>query len=155
MKKHQDDNGTRGGQITLYRTADGAVQVPCLLRNETLWLTQKAIAELFGVKVPAISKHLTNIFESSELEENQVVSILETTAADGKSYQTQAAETIHDPADASLPDMGLTTWKRAPRGKVLKSDEDLNKTKISSLNRIKYPVEKAKGIAPKYDGRDR
>ncbi len=243
------------GQITLYRTADGAVQVQCLLRDETLWLTQKAIAELFGVKVPAISKHLKNIFESGELDGNRVVSILETTAADGKSYQTRyynldaiiavgyrvnsyqatqfriwatrvlkefvvkgfvldderlkqggklfgkdyfeellerireiraserrfyqkitdiyalsadydpnspitqtffatvqnklhwaitgktAAETIHDSADASLPHMGLTTWKRAPRGKVLKSDVTvaknyLNETQIRSLNRI-------------------
>lgn len=255
MKKRNDDEGAREGQVTLYRTADGAVQVQCLLRDETLWLTQKAIAELFGVKVPAISKHLTNIFESGELDENRVVSILETTAADGKSYQTRyynldaiiavgyrvnsyqatqfriwatrvlkeymikgfvldderlkqggklfgvdyfeellerireiraserrfyqkitdiyalsadfdpnspitktffatvqnklhwaitgktAAETIHDSADASLPNMGLTTWKRAPRGKVLKSDvtiakNHLNETQIRSLNRI-------------------
>jgi hypothetical protein len=255
MKKRNDDEGAREGQVTLYRTADGAVQVQCLLRDETLWLTQKAIAELFGVKVPAISKHLTNIFESGELDENRVVSILETTAADGKSYQTRyynldaiiavgyrvnsyqatqfriwatrvlkeymikgfvldderlkqggklfgvdyfeellerireiraserrfyqkitdiyalsadydpnspitktffatvqnklhwaitgktAAETIHDSADASLPNMGLTTWKRAPRGKVLKSDVTiaknyLNETQMRSLNRI-------------------
>jgi hypothetical protein len=255
MKKRNDDEGAREGQVTLYRTADGAVQVQCLLRDETLWLTQKAMGELFGVKVPAISKHLTNIFESGELDENRVVSILETTAADGKSYQTRyynldaiiavgyrvnsyqatqfriwatrvlkeymikgfvldderlkqggklfgvdyfeellerireiraserrfyqkitdiyalsadfdpnspitktffatvqnklhwaitgktAAETIHDSADASLPNMGLTTWKRAPRGKVLKSDvtiakNHLNETQIRSLNRI-------------------
>ncbi|NLN01374.1 MAG: virulence RhuM family protein [Lentisphaerae bacterium] len=255
MKKRNDDEGAREGQVTLYRTADGAVQVQCLLRDETLWLTQKAMGELFGVKVPAISKHLTNIFESGELDENRVVSILETTAADGKPYQTRyynldaiiavgyrvnsyqatqfriwatrvlkeymikgfvldderlkqggklfgvdyfeellerireiraserrfyqkitdiyalsadfdpnspitktffatvqnklhwaitgktAAETIHDSADASLPNMGLTTWKRAPRGKVLKSDvtiakNHLNETQIRSLNRI-------------------
>jgi hypothetical protein len=255
MKKRNDDEGAREGQVTLYRTADGAVQVQCLLRDETLWLTQKAMGELFGVKVPAISKHLTNIFESGELDENRVVSILETTAADGKSYQTRyynldaiiavgyrvnsyqatqfriwatrvlkeymikgfvldderlkqggklfgvdyfeellerireiraserrfyqkitdiyalsadydpnspitktffatvqnklhwaitgktAAETIHDSADASLPNMGLTTWKRAPRGKVLKSDVTiaknyLNETQMRSLNRI-------------------
>ena len=255
MKKRNDDEGAREGQVTRYRTADGAVQVQCLLRDETLWLTQKAMGELFGVKVPAISKHLTNIFESGELDENRVVSILETTAADGKPYQTRyynldaiiavgyrvnsyqatqfriwatrvlkeymikgfvldderlkqggklfgvdyfeellerireiraserrfyqkitdiyalsadfdpnspitktffatvqnklhwaitgktAAETIHDSADASLPNMGLTTWKRAPRGKVLKSDvtiakNHLNETQIRSLNRI-------------------
>jgi hypothetical protein len=255
MKKRNDDEGAREGQVTLYRTADGAVQVQCLLRDETLWLTQKAMGELFGVKVPAISKHLTNIFESGELDENRVVSILETTAADGKPYQTRyynldaiiavgyrvnsyqatqfriwatrvlkeymikgfvldderlkqggklfgvdyfeellerireiraserrfyqkitdiyalsadydpnspitktffatvqnklhwaitgktAAETIHDSADASLPNMGLTTWKRAPRGKVLKSDVTiaknyLNETQMRSLNRI-------------------
>ena len=52
MKKRNDDEGAREGQVTLYRTADGAVQVQCLLRDETLWLTQKAMGELFGVKVP-------------------------------------------------------------------------------------------------------
>ena len=65
------------------------MQVQCLVRDETLWLTQKAISDLFGVKVPAISKHLKNIFESGELVEDRAVSILETTAADGKSYQTR------------------------------------------------------------------
>jgi hypothetical protein len=56
--------------------------------NDTLWLPQKAIAELFGVEVPAISKHLKNIFTSGELDENSVISILETTASDGKNYST-------------------------------------------------------------------
>lgn len=259
MKKHNDEQprrqGDKEGLITLYRSADGNVQVQCLLRDETIWLTQKAIAELFGVNVPAISKHLKNIFESGELDENRVISILETTAADGKSYQTRyynldaiiavgyrvnsyqatqfriwatrilkdfmikgfamdderlkqggnlfgkdyfeellerireiraserrfyqkitdiyalsadydpkspvtrtffatvqnklhwaitgktAAEMIHGSADASLPNMGLTTWKRAPHGKVLKSDVTvaknyLSETQIRSLNRI-------------------
>ena len=56
--------------------------------NETFWLTQKAMAELFGVQKVAISKHLKNIFEEGELEENSVVSKMETTAADGKIYNT-------------------------------------------------------------------
>ncbi len=63
-------------------------KVEALLDNETLPLTQKHTAELFGVKVPAVSKHLKNIFESNELEEKSVISILETTAKDGKNYQT-------------------------------------------------------------------
>jgi hypothetical protein len=255
MKKNQD---AKEEQVTLYRTADGAVQVQCLLRDETLWLTQKAIAELFGVETPAISKHLANIYETDELQQAATLSILETVQIEGtrevrrklayynldaiiavgyrvNSYQatqfriwatrvlkefvvkgfvldderlkqggklfgkdyfeellerireiraserrfyqkitdiyalsadydpnspiTQtffatvqnklhwaitgktAAETIHDSADASLPHMGLTTWKRAPHGKVLKSDVTiaknyLNETQIRSLNRI-------------------
>lgn len=52
-------------------------------------MTQKALAELFGVKVPAVAKHLKNIFTSGELAEGSVVSILETTAADGKNYATR------------------------------------------------------------------
>ena len=52
-------------------------------------VTQKALAMLFGVQIPAISKHLKNIFESQELEEKSVISILETTAEDGKNYETK------------------------------------------------------------------
>jgi hypothetical protein len=73
----------------LYTAPDGQVKVECVLHDETIWLPQKRIAELFGVGVPAISKHLANIFESGELVESSVVSILETTAADGKKYKTK------------------------------------------------------------------
>ncbi len=73
----------------LYTSPDGKIKVEVILNNETVWLTQKAIAQLFGVQVPAISKHLKNIFESGELEENSVISILETTAGDGKNYQVK------------------------------------------------------------------
>jgi hypothetical protein len=76
-------------EFLLYTSPDGAVRAQVLFRDETAWLTQKALAELFGVKVPAIAKHLKNIFESGELDEGSVVSILETTAADGKSYKTR------------------------------------------------------------------
>ncbi|AWL78893.1 MULTISPECIES: virulence RhuM family protein [Capnocytophaga] len=75
--------------IILYTTPNGDVRLDVLLQNETLWLTQKAIAELFGVQRPAITKHLNNIFESGELEENSVSSILEHTANDGKKYNTK------------------------------------------------------------------
>lgn len=67
----------------LYTAPDGAVKVHVYLKDETVWLTQKTLADLFGVKVPAINKHLKNIFESGELVEDSVISILETTAADG------------------------------------------------------------------------
>lgn len=73
----------------LYTAAEGKVKIEVLVQDETVWLTQKAIALLFGVGIPAVSKHLKNIFEEGELEENSVVSILETTAADGKNYKTQ------------------------------------------------------------------
>lgn len=74
-------------QFLLYTAPDGAVKVDVFLKGETVWLTQKALASLFGVNVPAINKHLKNIFESGELLEASVISILETTAADGKNYQ--------------------------------------------------------------------
>ena len=57
--------------------------------NETLWMTQKAIAELFDVQRPAITKHLSNIFEDNELDKSSVCSKMEHTAADGKKYQTE------------------------------------------------------------------
>jgi hypothetical protein len=243
------------GKFLQYKAPDGAVNVDVFFQGETVWLTQKTLVELFGVQVPAIAKHLKNIFDSGELAEDSVVSILETTAADGKSYRTRyynldaiiavgyrvnsyqatqfriwatrtlkefivkgfvldderlkqgvklfgkdyfdellerireiraserrfyqkitdiyalavdydkdapitktffalvqnklhwaitgmtAAETIHHLADASKPHMGLTTWKHAPHGKVLKSDVTvaknyLTETHIRELNRI-------------------
>jgi hypothetical protein len=251
----------KGGEILLYQTSSGDVRVECLLHDETIWLTQKAIATLFGVQRPAITKHLGNIFETGELREEVVSSILEQTTPHGaisgktqtspvkyynldaiiavgyrvNSYQaTQfriwatktlkefitkgfvldderlkqggqlfgkdyfdellerireiraserrfyqkitdiyslaadydkespitrdffasvqnklhwaitgktAAETIYESADAQLPHMGLTTWKEAPDGKVLKSDvavakNYLNEAHIRELNRI-------------------
>lgn len=72
----------------LYTTPNGDVKLHVLLQNESVWLTQKAIAELLGVQVPAISKHIKNIFEEGELEESSVVSKMETTASDGKKYET-------------------------------------------------------------------
>ncbi len=64
-------------EFLLYKTSNGDVKVDVLLQDETIWMPQKKIAELFDVKVPAISKHLKNIFESKELNEKVVVSILE------------------------------------------------------------------------------
>jgi len=74
-------------EFLLYTAPNGAIKVEVLLADETIWLTQKRMAELFGVGVPAISKHLKNIFESNELDPDSVISILETTAEDGKKYR--------------------------------------------------------------------
>lgn len=70
-------------EFLLYTAPNGDIKVEVLLSGETIWLTQKRMAELFGVGVPAISKHLKNIFESGELQEEVVVSILETTTEHG------------------------------------------------------------------------
>jgi hypothetical protein len=75
-------------EILLYTTPNNKVRVEIYLQNETVWLTQQKIADLFGVQRPAITKHLKNIFESGELNANSVCSILEHTADDGKKYQT-------------------------------------------------------------------
>ena len=75
-------------EFLLYTTPNGKVKVEIFLRDENIWLTQDKIALLFGVQRPAITKHLKNIFESRELNENLVSSVLEHTAKDGKKYKT-------------------------------------------------------------------
>jgi hypothetical protein len=75
-------------QIIIYQSENGKVQIDVTLQNETVWLTQQQIANLFGVNQPAISKHFKNIFDSGELDKNSVYSILEYTAQDGKIYKT-------------------------------------------------------------------
>lgn len=245
-------------RIVLYTTEDGRVTVDVVFERETFWLTQKAMAELFGVQVPGINKHLKNIFATGELAREATVSkmemvrpegerevareiefynldaviavgyrvnslkathfriwatntlrefiikgfvvnddllkrgrvfgrdyfdellerIREIRASERRAYQkivdvfeqcssdyrsqseeTQlfyqivqnqlhfattgqtAAEIVHDRADSERPFMGLTTWKNAPKGKVLKSDVTvaknyLSEAEVSKLNRL-------------------
>jgi hypothetical protein len=254
----EDENIPARGEVLLYQSVDGNIRIECLLQEETLWLTQKAIAELFDVESPAISKHLSNIYETGELIREATVSILERVQTEGKRqvarkleyysldaiiavgyrvnsrqatqfriwatrtlrefivkgfvldderlkqgnalfgkdyfeelierireiraserrfYQKvtdiyalaadydknspitrdffatvqnklhwaitgkTAAETIYEKADAARPNMGLTNWKHAPGGKVVKSDVTvaknyLNEKHIQELNRI-------------------
>jgi len=72
-----------------YSTPEGNIKIEALLRDETLWLNQEKMAQLFGVQQPAIAKHLKNIFKNKELSKESVHSILEYTANDGKIYKTQ------------------------------------------------------------------
>ncbi|MDD4770539.1 MAG: virulence RhuM family protein [Bacteroidales bacterium] len=67
----------------LYTTPNGEIKVEVILHNETVWLSQKSIAQLFSVNVPAISKHLDNIYESGELTREATISILETVQTEG------------------------------------------------------------------------
>ena len=77
-------------QIIIYHTEDGQMQIDVRLENETVWLTQKQIAELFGTKRPAITKHLKNIYASEELDEGSTCSILEHMGNEGKqTYSTK------------------------------------------------------------------
>lgn len=244
--------------IIFYNTPTGDVKIEVVFNDETFWLTQKRMAELFGVEVPAINKHLSNIYETGELDKAATISILETVQLEGsrmvkrkvefynldaiiavgyrvnshqatqfriwatktlrefiikgfvldderlkqgkrfgkdyfdelierireiraserrfylkitdiyeqcsidykkdaeitqtffKTVQNKlhwvitgktAAELIADRADASQPNMGLTTWKNAPKGKVLKSDigtakNYLQEKEIKELERI-------------------
>ena len=248
-------NNDNNRQFLLYSDPDGAVRVKVVIQDETVWLTQKAIAELYGIDRTVITKHIRNIFQSGELEENSVCAKIAHTAADGKTYKTRyynleaiiavgyrvnsyqatqfriwatktlreflvkgfvldderlkqgkqlfgrdyfdellervreiraserrfyqkitdiyalsadydpqspvtreffatvqnklhwaihgqtAAELIYSSANAAKANMGLTTWKHAPHGKILKSDVSvaknyLNESHIKELNRI-------------------
>ena len=80
------------GDLLLYRTRDGAVRVNVLYRDESFWMPQKAIAELFGVKVPAIAKHLKNIYESGELDREATVSKMEIVQTEGVREVTREVE---------------------------------------------------------------
>lgn len=79
-------NSTTEFLIFMLEGKEGGIQV--MYKNETIWATQKAMAQLFDVGVPAISKHFKNIFESGELGEDSVISKMETTTSDGKNYDT-------------------------------------------------------------------
>ena len=86
MSENNERRLTTRDEVTdflLYTAPDGAVKVECVLHDETIWLTQKRIANLFGVGVPAISKHLDNIYASGELERRATLSILETVQKEG------------------------------------------------------------------------
>ena len=73
----------RKNQFLLYSSKDGDIKVDVILKDESVWMTQRSMAELFGVKVPAINKHLNNIYETEELERGSTISILETVRQEG------------------------------------------------------------------------
>ena len=75
--------------IVFFKKDNGDTNIELLINGETLWVTQKTMAEIFDVQRPAITKHLKNIFEDGELEKNQVCSKMEHTANDGKRYNTE------------------------------------------------------------------
>jgi len=167
-------------EILLYTTPNGKVKVEIYLQNETIWLTQQKIADLFGVQRPAVTKQLKNIFESGELKEEVVSSILEHTtkhgAIAGKTQESvskyynldaiisvgyrvnssqatafriwatdidffatvqnklhwaitgqTAAEIIASRVDSTKENMGLATWKNAPKGSIRKTDVGIAK----------------------------
>ena len=90
-------------EFLLYKTSNGDVKVDVLLQNETIWMPQKKIAELFDVQRPAITKHLKNIFDSGELNEKVVCSILELTTQHGAIIgKTQSIPTKYYNLDAII-----------------------------------------------------
>jgi hypothetical protein len=75
-------------EFLLFKSANDEIKIEVFLHNETVWLTQKKMAELFGVSIPTINEHIKNIFESNELMENSVIRKFLITANDNKKYNT-------------------------------------------------------------------
>ncbi|MFI3243422.1 MAG: RhuM family protein [Akkermansia sp.] len=101
--KEQDALPITTPNFLLYTAADGNVAIEATIKDESLWLTQKAMAELFGVQVPAIAKHLKNIFESGELLPEVVISKMETTTSHGAIVgKTQSRDTKFYNLDAII-----------------------------------------------------
>ena len=73
-------------EFLLYTAPSGDIKVETFLHDENIWLTQKRMAELFGVNVRTVNEHLQNIFKSNELDEDSVIRKFRTTASDGKKY---------------------------------------------------------------------
>lgn len=80
------DKEPREGEILFYTTNDGNINLGVLFSDETVWLTQNQMAELFNRDKSVISRHIKNIFAEGELNEKSVVAFFATTAADGKTY---------------------------------------------------------------------
>ena len=75
-------------QIVIYQSADGTTGIEVHLEAETVWLTQKQMAELFDKDVRTVNEHIRNIFKEGELAENSVIRKFRITASDGKTYET-------------------------------------------------------------------
>ena len=90
-------------ELIFYKTPDGEQRIEVIYRDENFWMSQRALAELFGVKRPAITKHLGNIFSAGELEEKEVCSILEHTSPHGAvAGKSQAQKTKFYNLDAII-----------------------------------------------------
>jgi len=89
LRNKIESTSSNNSEIVLYTTPDGTVKIDTIFQNETIWLTQAKMAELFDVNVPAISKHLTNIFEEGELQKKATISKMETVQQEGNRQVTR------------------------------------------------------------------
>lgn len=114
--------------IVFYKKDNGDTNIELLINGETLWVSQKTMAEIFDIDRTVITKHLKNIFNDGELDKNQVCA----------KFAHTAAELIFERADAEKVNMGLTTWKEAPDGMIYKYDISIAKNYLneSELNNL-------------------
>jgi predicted transcriptional regulator len=94
------------GEVVLYKAPDGEVRLDVRLERETVWLTQSQIAKLFGVKVPAVSKHIKNVYATRELQPKSTVSKMEIVRTEGKRQ-------VSRPVDLYSLDMIISVGYRA------------------------------------------
>ena len=104
------DHDPPQSSIVLYQTEDGRTRVQCRFQAETIWLTQKLMAELFQKDVRTVNEHIQNVFAERELDEGAAIRKFRITAADGKSYDTQHYSLPAILAVGDLPD--ATTYNR-------------------------------------------
>ncbi|MDD3796768.1 MAG: cell filamentation protein Fic [Lachnospiraceae bacterium] len=88
MKKSEEGLHSVENEILIYQTEDGHTKIDVKFENESVWLTQAQLCELYQTSKSNISEHIKHIFEEEELEENSVVRKFRTTGADGKKYNT-------------------------------------------------------------------
>ena len=88
MEDQRDNPNIIGSEIIIYQTEDGYTKIDVKFEDETVWLTQAQLCELYQTSKSNISEHIKHIFEEEELDEESVVRKFRTTAADGKSYNT-------------------------------------------------------------------
>jgi hypothetical protein len=138
MEKYQPNR-----KFLLYKSDKGDIKVDVLLENETIWMPQTKIAELFEVKVPAVFKHLKNIFESGELDEKVVVSILEITTQHGAiAEKTQVKPTKFYNLDAIIAVGYRVNSKRATQFRIWATSilkEHIIKGYTMDVERLKNP----------------
>ena len=117
--KKQSNHNESSTELILYTTPDGEIKIDTILRDETIWLTQQNMAELFDVQRPAITKHLKNIFDSGELNEQVVSSILEHTTQHGAiEGKTQTKATKYYNLDAVIAVGYRVNSKRATQFRI-------------------------------------
>jgi hypothetical protein len=102
-------------EFLIFTGQSGEQSIEARYEDETIWLTQKLMAQLFDVTVPTINEHLQNIFSCDELEPISVI----------RKFRTTASELIMKRADSSKNHMGLTSWEKTPNGKIFKTDASI------------------------------
>ena len=131
MSKKQFQIRNSTADFLIFTRQNGEDGIAVRVEDENVWLQSEAMAVLFQKDRRTIQEHLKNIFSDGELDENSVC----------RNFRHTAAELIMQRADAKKDNMGLTSWKNAPHGKIIKTDVSiaknyLSKLELSELNEI-------------------